>query len=113
MTGRQSFELLVELSSTESSYPTVLSVDIQTLHRAKFRGLPAFEVPRNIPTTRSRFQIGYVAWVQVIFNNPKAMSLRRLTALMRLMFQNQTCPQYYVHKRYASQCQIWFSGIEL
>jgi hypothetical protein len=44
------------------------------IHR-KFRGLPAFEVPRNIPTTRSRFQMGYVAWVQVIFNNPQAVIL--------------------------------------
>jgi uncharacterized protein YcbX len=27
--------------------------------------------------------------------------------------QNQACPQYYVHKRYALPCQIWFRGIEL
>jgi hypothetical protein len=49
--------------------------------------------------------------------------LRGATALIRLMFQNQACPQYYVHKRYSSvrrvergaalPCQIWFHGIEL
>jgi hypothetical protein len=28
-------------------------------------------------------------------------------------FQNQACPQYYVHKRYALPCQMWCRGIEL
>jgi hypothetical protein len=23
------------------------------------------------------------------------------------------CPQYYVHKRYALPCQMWFRGVEL
>jgi len=32
---------------------------------------------------------------------------------MRLMFQNPARLQYYVHKRYALPCQIWFRGIEL
>jgi hypothetical protein len=56
------------------------------IHR-KFRGLPAFESPQNILTSQQR--------------------------LCRLMFQNQACPQYYVHKRYALPCQIRFGGIEL
>jgi len=34
LAGVQSFELFVELSSTESSHPLLLSVGIQTLYRA-------------------------------------------------------------------------------
>jgi hypothetical protein len=48
MTGRQSFELLVELSSSESSYPTLLSVGIQTLYRA-FTRANAPQQRRELP----------------------------------------------------------------
>ena len=44
------------------------------IHR-KFRGLPAFEVPRNIPTNTFALPDGLRCLGSVIFNNPQAMSL--------------------------------------
>jgi hypothetical protein len=70
----------------------------------KFRGLPPYTFA--LPD-------GYVDWVQVIFNDPQAVSLAWRNNVYEIMFQNHACPHHYVHKRYALPCQIWFPGIEL